>query len=231
MAALYDVQNAPGAADEFFLACANRRPGSRVADLGCGTGSLTVTLARAGHTVTGVEPNPAFLDTARAKPCGERVTWIQGTSASLPTGAFDTVVMTGHVAQAFIADDEWMAVLADVRRALVGGGVRAFDARDPDVRGWEAWVGRSTGEVAGRGPFERTAEVRAVAGDVVTFEVDTILPDGERRRGVSDYRFRSHRLLSASLERAGFRIQQMVGGWRGEPIGRGCGEIVVIAAA
>jgi SAM-dependent methyltransferase len=231
MAELYDLENGWGDADDFFLAFVNRCTASRVADVGSGTGTFAIAAAQEGHAVTAVEPNPAFLDAARSKPGAERVTWIQGTAANLRANAFDTVVMTGHVAQAFIADEEWEGLLADLKRALVPGGTLAFDSRDPDVRGWEAWIGGWSGEFGDGGGFETKAEVKAVVGDVVTFEVETVLPDGERRHGVSDYRFRSRQALVASVERYGFHVDATFGGWHQEPVGHGVGEVVVLATA
>ena len=230
MAELYDLENTWGDDDDFFLALVGRRPGSRVADLGCGTGRFTVALAQAGHRVTGVEPNPAFLAAARAKPGSELVQWIEGTSSDLATASFDVVVMTSHVVQAFVADDEWMALLSDLRRALVPGGMLAFDSRDPDAQGWEAWIGGWRGEL-GDGAFESRSDAVAVSAEdgLVTFEVDTVLPGGERRRGISDYRFRPRAELVEGVERAGFRIDEVHGGWHGEPVGGGVGEIVVVA--
>lgn len=42
-------------------------PGSEVADLGCGTGSLSLLLAAAGHSVRGLDLSPRMVDAARAK--------------------------------------------------------------------------------------------------------------------------------------------------------------------
>ncbi|MEN3272509.1 MAG: hypothetical protein V7636_1270 [Actinomycetota bacterium] len=231
MAALYDLENTWGDADDFFLAVANRRPASRIADLGCGTGMVTIALARAGHVVTGIEPNRSFVEAARSKDDGELVEWIHGTSSSFADRAYDLVLMTGHVVQAFISDDEWSALLADARRSLRPGGAVAFDALDPDVRAWERWIGGWSGTLPDGGSFTSGAKVTAVVDDIVTFEVDTTLPDGERRHGVSDYRFRSVTALRTSLEDAGFRVDELYGGWHGEPVGQGVGEIVVITTA
>lgn len=231
MAALYDLENPWCEADDFFLSVINRRGPSRVVDLGCGTGTVTTASARAGHSVVGIDPNASFIQAARSKPGGDLVTWICGTSADLPKGPFDTAVMMGHVSQAFVDDDEWLAVLTDLKSALSRGGTLAFDCRDPDCRGWEKWDGGWCGQLPGHGPFESEATVTRVAGDVVTFEVDTLLPSGERRRGVSDYRFRPCDQLRESVERAGFALETVHGGWHGEPVGEGCGEIVIVATA
>ena len=40
-------------------------PSSRVADLGCGTGTLSVLLAGAGHDVHGVDLAPRMVEAAR----------------------------------------------------------------------------------------------------------------------------------------------------------------------
>ncbi|MGW4681850.1 hypothetical protein ACWEOS_25590 [Micromonospora taraxaci] len=44
-------------------------------------GEFHVALAASGHTVTGVDPADASVAAARARPGGERVTWVKGTSA------------------------------------------------------------------------------------------------------------------------------------------------------
>jgi 2-polyprenyl-3-methyl-5-hydroxy-6-metoxy-1,4-benzoquinol methylase len=42
-------------------------PPARILDLGCGTGSLAVLLAQAGHEVTGIDASMQMLALARAK--------------------------------------------------------------------------------------------------------------------------------------------------------------------
>jgi len=138
LAALYDAENGWRDDDEFFLRLADLAPGLRVLDLGCGTGRLTIALAQRGHRVMGIDPNPAFLNIARDKPGAERVTWVRGTSADAPDDTFDLVLMTSHVAQEVLTDDEWTAVLRDLHRTLVAGGTLAFDTRDPAARAWES---------------------------------------------------------------------------------------------
>ncbi|WP_086831693.1 class I SAM-dependent methyltransferase [Streptomyces sp. NRRL B-24572] len=146
LVAVHDAECPRTHEDDFFLRVVGEVPRRRVLDLGCGTGRLALGLAAAGHVVTGVDPARASLQAARAKPGSERVTWVEGTSADLPDAAFDVAVMTSHVAQFFVTDEEFDRALTDLRRALVAGGRLVFDTRDPEARRWEP-VGDGDGEL------------------------------------------------------------------------------------
>jgi ubiquinone/menaquinone biosynthesis C-methylase UbiE len=73
---------------------------ARVADLGCGSGSLSVLLAEEGYDVSGLDLSDRMLDVARAKAtsAGVDVAFTQGDASrpGLETGAFD-VVLCRHV--------------------------------------------------------------------------------------------------------------------------------------
>lgn len=92
-------------------------PPSTIADLGCGTGSISVLLAAEGHTVTGIDLSAAMVAAATAKAlsasfappaasatsaasgvAGVRPTFHQGDAATPPLepGTFD-VVFARHV--------------------------------------------------------------------------------------------------------------------------------------
>jgi SAM-dependent methyltransferase len=180
--------------DDFFLSVVNETPGARVLDLGCGTGRLALGLAAAGHLVTGVDPAAASLEAARNKAGSERVTWVEGSTDCLPDAAFDVAVMTSHVAQFFVTDDEWARALADLRRALVPGGRLVFDTRDPRARRWERWnpvESRDRVTVADGVEVMIWTEVTAVDSGVVTFVHHYTFSDGDERRSEATLRFRS----------------------------------------
>lgn len=231
-ARLYDAENTWAADDDFFLALADERPGSRILDLGCGTGRLTTRLAAAGHVVTGVDPDEGAVDAARLKPYAEDVDWILGTSAVLDEDAqFDLVLMTSHVVQAIADDEEWRRTLADVRRVLAPGGRLAFDSRDPQARAWEAWNpdSRAVTELADGTRVDTWYEVAEVRDGVVTLEEHTVLEDGTHDVQTGPLAFRDEARLRSDLRRAGLTVDQVHGGWRGEPVGEGAGELVVVA--
>ncbi len=67
-----------------------------VADLGCGTGSVSLLLAEAGHKVVGIDLSPAMIERARdkARETGASIEYTVG-DASAPTldpGTFNAVV-------------------------------------------------------------------------------------------------------------------------------------------
>lgn len=71
---------------------------SDVLDLGCGTGSLALLAAEAGHRVTGVDMSPRMAERARAKLAGTGAEVLTGDAARPPVGErrFD-VVLARHV--------------------------------------------------------------------------------------------------------------------------------------
>ncbi|SCL63957.1 Methyltransferase domain-containing protein [Micromonospora peucetia] len=229
---VYDAECPWSRDDDWFLAVVDETPAARVVDLGCGTGRLTIGLATAGHTVTGVDPATASLAAARAKPGAGRVTWIEGTSAVLPDRSFDVAVLTSHVAQFFVADAEWARTLADLARALVPGGRLVFDSRDPADRRWERWnpvdsrrrITLPDGEVV-----RAWTEVHRVLDGRVDFTHHYLFPDGEELLSSATLRFRTEEELRGSLRAAGFAVERIHGGWGGEPTGRGDGEFLVLA--
>jgi SAM-dependent methyltransferase len=232
-AAWYDAENTWAADDDFFFALASSRPRQRILDLGCGTGRLTTALAAAGHQVTGVDPDAGALEAAARKPHGEKVGWLVGTSSVLLRQAvFDVALMTGHVAQSIVGAEDWAATLRDLHRVLVPGGVLAFDSRDPDARAWDRWNPRdSRGEtVLPDGTrVEGWYEVTRVADGIVTFDDHGVFPDGAHEVTTASLAFRSEQRLRDDLAMAGFVVEHVYGGWDGEPVGQGVGELVVVA--
>ncbi|WP_245993203.1 class I SAM-dependent methyltransferase [Xylanimonas allomyrinae] len=214
-AAWYEAENPWGPDDDFFLALACERPERRVLDLGCGTGRLTLALARAGHLVTGVDPDRAALALARGKPGADDVIWVEGTSSVLGDAEFDVALMTGHVAQAIVDPRDWVETLADLRRVLVPGGTLAFDARDPAARAWERWNPADSREAVTLADGSQAVgwyDVTDVSADgVVTFDDHRVLADGTATVEEGCLAFRPEARLRADLAAAGFVVDAVHG--------------------
>ena len=75
-------------------------PGSRVLDVGAGTGALSILAAELGHEVTALDLSPGMLGRAELKAkerkLDERMTFVVGSAMAPPDGPFD-VVMERHV--------------------------------------------------------------------------------------------------------------------------------------
>lgn len=205
-----------------------------MADIGCGTGALAVELAAAGHRVIGVDPAAEMLALARSRPGGDAVDWLHGDATALAADAVDLIVMTGHVAQVFLDDAAWDALLAAARRALRPGGRLAFETRDPDACGWTRWNpidSRRTVEQDGR-TLVSWHEVTHVQdephGPIVCYDTTDEI-DGRRIVDSDTLRFPAQAHLRESLGNHGFEIQELLGDWDGSPVGLGSPELIVLA--
>jgi 2-polyprenyl-3-methyl-5-hydroxy-6-metoxy-1,4-benzoquinol methylase len=66
-----------------FVARTALEPGARVLDIACGTGNVTITLARRRAMVTGLDMMPHLLEEARARAAREGLRISQSISARL----------------------------------------------------------------------------------------------------------------------------------------------------
>lgn len=94
--------------------------GARVLDAGCGTGRVGGRLAEAGHTVTGVDLDPALIDDARTSYPGSQ--WLVGDLAALELpDRFDLIVCAGNVLT-FVAPSTRVQILRRFAGHLAEGG-------------------------------------------------------------------------------------------------------------
>ena len=63
---LYDLAFGPGPCEPFYREEARRAAGP-VLELACGTGRLTIPIARDGHEIVGLDASPTMLEAARSK--------------------------------------------------------------------------------------------------------------------------------------------------------------------
>jgi SAM-dependent methyltransferase len=132
---------------------------ARIADLGCGTGTLSVLLAGAGHAVSGIDFSARMIAAARAKAAaaGAEAVFAVGDAAEppLPAGGFD-LVLSRHVLWAMpdtgAALDRWIGLLAP------GGTLALIEGR------WHTGAGLDR-EVGVRLVLDRRAEAQVVSLD------------------------------------------------------------------
>ena len=115
------------------------KAGDQVLDVGCGTGVVSITAARMGAQVTGLDLTPELLQRARenARTSEVQVDFHEGDAENLPfpDSSFDVVLSQfGHI---FAPRPE--IATAEMLRVLKPGGTIAFATWPPEL-----YVGRSS---------------------------------------------------------------------------------------
>jgi SAM-dependent methyltransferase len=107
--------------------------GSRVLDVGCGTGVVAITAARLGADVHGIDLTPALLERAHenSRIAGVPVEWREGDVEELPyrDAEFDFVV--SQFAHIFAPRPD--LALSEMLRVLRPGGTIAFATWPPEM--------------------------------------------------------------------------------------------------
>jgi SAM-dependent methyltransferase len=241
-APFYDWENARtlGRRDVAFWKRVAAVAGGPVLELGCGTGRVSLPLARGGVALVGIDRSAQMLARAerRARALRRRhgaheggpdargcsLSLVRGDIRSLPFRArrFAMVLAPYGVLQSLLGDDDLAATLDSVRRVLARGGTFGIDLV-PDVPNWSEYDNR----VQLRG--------RAVGGAHLTL-IESVRQDRRRRRTTFEQRYverrgrrniehrfsltfrtLSVRQMTSRLERAGFTVDAVLGDYRGRP--------------
>ena len=229
-AEFYDWENVRtlGRQDIAFWRALARRQRGRVLELGCGTGRLIVPLARAGADMTGIDRSVPMLDRARVRARGlvrrARPALVRGDIRALPFAAssFDAVIAPYGMLQSLLRDRDLAAALREAARVLRRGALLGIDLV-PDLAAWEEYGPRR--RLSGRsGTGSRITLVESVRQDrrrrlTIFRERFTERRGSIRRTRIFSLTFRTLPLAAVvrRVERAGFRVESLLGDYRGRP--------------
>lgn len=204
-----------------LLALARWRPGTW-ADLACGTGGVTVALAKRRFSVVGVDGSPAMIQRAQARAKRWKVApsfLIQDLAdLSLPapvemaTCFYDSLnhlIEPQRLAQAFFA----------VRRNLRPGGVFFFDMLTPEsfAGPWAQHEDAHLGETHAR--FWKARQDASTGINTLKATYFVAGPDGRYDRVSAQHEARgySHLEVAQALSEAGFTLEHSYACFRLEP--------------
>jgi SAM-dependent methyltransferase len=213
--------------------------GGRVLEVACGSGRVLVPLARAGHQVVGLDASPHMLALAREKlkaagpDVAERARLVQGDmrafDPSIDNGAPFDLAIVAVKSFAYLTDrGDQLRTLQNIAARLRPGGLLALDllhptpdylAERPGSR-WQDLVHADpeTGVVIARTETlvanDLAAQVRLIRS---AYEI--IAPDGTVTKRLVEWPYRYLHRFEAEhlLERAGFAIEALCGGYQHEP--------------
>jgi len=217
---LYDQDNPGGSDHEYFRAFADEHRARAIVDLGCGTGLLTVSLARPGRRVLGIDPSETMIGYARSRAGADRVTWLVGDSRSIGDARADLVIMSGNVAQ-HILGELWHRTLRDIREALRPGGTVTFESRNPAVRAWEEWTEEATRTTRTTpvGSLTEWLEVTRIGDGEVTLVGHNVFGStGEHLQLTDTLAFRSEDQITDDLRQSGLIVDAVWGDWHRAPV-------------
>jgi SAM-dependent methyltransferase len=139
----YDIEDDSDTGVAFYTALA-QESGSPVLEIACGTGRVSIPIARLGFAVTGLDITPGMLARARSKSAGLPARWVEGDARTFDLGEpFRLIFLTGNAFQAFLTWADQAALLARMRAHLHNGGLFAFETRNPR---WPGQAAHQTGE-------------------------------------------------------------------------------------
>ena len=149
---LYDALLPPEEHAAYYTTLADRHPGA-VLELACGSGQLTVPLARPGRPIAGLDRSRPMLDAARrrAAAAGAHIEFVEADMRAFDLGRrFGLIFIARNSLLHLSTAPDFQALFAAVRGHLAPGGLFAFDVFNPDVR----LLARAAGE---RFPVMRVA--------------------------------------------------------------------------
>jgi ubiquinone/menaquinone biosynthesis C-methylase UbiE len=228
----YDWENAQtlDRRDVTFWRTLAQRLRGRVLELGCGTGRVTIPVARTGVRVIGVDRSAGMLGYAakrsRRSRAGRRPTLLRADIRFLPfrTGArFDLVMAPYGILQSLVRESDLTATLASVARVLAHRGVFGIDLV-PDLPVWKEYRNKVRFRGVRRGGKSRVMLVESVRQDrakkLTMFDQEYIEQRGrarKSRRFSLVFRTLTVPQMSRRLENAGFRVTAVLGDYDGEP--------------
>lgn len=135
IARFYDLEYRDYQEDLPFYLNLAQRTGGPVLDVGTGTGRVAFALAKAGHSVVGIDSSPAMLQLARRKARGtlaQRVRFIQADMTSFSLNEqFPLVLVTVNTFCHLLTREEQSQALSRLREHLTPDGLLVIGFQNP----------------------------------------------------------------------------------------------------
>jgi SAM-dependent methyltransferase len=231
----YDREDTSDTGIAFYSELA-QKAGNSVLEIACGTGRVTIPIAKLGFATTGLDIDPQMLEQARRKSSGLPVRWIEGDARTFELHEqFHLIFLTGNAFQAFVTNADQEALLQRVQAHLRDDGLFAFETRNPllsnmktraglfvtletheEEEAWPSFINVNGQEVR----VSRTRVYDHVAQIVHLTSYKRWHEGGQEHTKISrtELRYTFPQELAALLYYNGFTIERQYGDWNKEPL-------------
>ena len=238
-----------GRGDVSFYVQAVREFGGPVLELGCGSGRVTLFVARAGFKITGLDLSPKMLAKAEDKlsqlpaDTRDRVTFVQGNMANFElTERFRLAIIPFRPFQHLLDVQQQLACLQCVHKHLQPGGrlVLDFFQTDPrrmhdqeylcerQVAEYEMSEGRKVRLTERVTAFHRAEQVNDVE---MIYNVTHADGRQERLTMAFPFRYFFRYEVEHLLARGGFTVEETFGDFDRSPLRDASPEMIFVARA
>jgi SAM-dependent methyltransferase len=222
----YDALLGDQTADVEFYLSLGREAKGKVLEIACGTGRITIPLAKAGADIRGLDLSPSMLARAKEKADAESidVEWIQADARTFDLGSTFSLIYYPYNSMEHLHDSHSLrAMFSRVRAHLEPDGIFALDVHQPSL----PLLSRHPGEIYPVEELGQDPDGTMVTGEEVSYndatQVYTIRwhyssPNGEDPR-IDELRLRMFfpQELDALLESNGFEILHKYGDFSRTP--------------
>lgn len=134
---IYDGMNTETVDLPFYSHWLKKKETGDILELCCGTGRLTIPLAREGYNMTGVDNSTSMLRQAEEKACKSKVSvsFVESDIRSLDLPeVYDIIFIPFNSIHHLYTNRDFFDVLTSVKKHLKKDGYFLFDCFNPDIR-------------------------------------------------------------------------------------------------
>lgn len=136
-AKIYDGMNTDQADLQFYRRWIPQNKNSRILELCCGTGRLTLPIARDGYDISGVDYTASMLEQAKVKAseAGLEIRFIEADIRTLDLQEkYDLIFIPFNSIHHLYQNEDLFKALSVVKNHLKEGGLFLLDCFNPDIR-------------------------------------------------------------------------------------------------
>ena len=221
----YDAQYGASYNPEInFLTALAREQKTKILDVCCGTGIITIPLAEAGFEICGIDISPEMLAHANKKAMHlNNATFLLSNALDFSLRKkFNLAIMTGNAFQAFLDEHEILKVLQNINKHLDKDGLFVYGTRllegydislDDDFELWEEYKDASGKLVRFIGKKSRFDLKR----NILYFDMKRRHSDGKEVYSAIEIKFLPYNDMLSLMERAGFELDDQFSDWSMNP--------------